>query len=128
MKTLRELSILQNGIRTGMIEVFDAISCNQSLESLDLSDNYINTNETRLKLKESLTKLQNIVKLELADCQLGRVEELVDLLKEGLNDLTLINIEHNEITNGLEELLAQLRIKSRLESVLVKGNEVSEEA
>jgi len=128
MRSLRKISVPQNGIKTqGIVALFNSLANNELMQMIDVNDNVVNEEEAHSAVAACVQKLNYLCSLNLGDTLLG--DEGATAVLESLlgtnphiRQLTLSynDLEDSQILDRVSELLKE---RSDLEFVDLKGNE-----
>jgi Ran GTPase-activating protein 1 len=132
MKSLKQISLYQNGIREeGMISLFTAFSENPDLQIIEIQDNLLMKAHVYTAFADCLSRLQFVAVLNIGDSELKDLgaQAVLRALMQTSPHLLELYLEYNDLEQPATAALVKelLNTKLQLERVNLKGNEFAEE-
>ena len=128
MKTLRKISIPQNGIKkVGMMALFKNLLHNPDLQMIEVNDNYLNDAEVAACLGACIENLAFLSVLNIGDCMLGDKGAAVvfNALKSTNQHLMELYVQYNELSTGrsADDIIELAMTRSNLVKLHLQGND-----
>jgi Ran GTPase-activating protein 1 len=128
MRTLRKISIPQNGIKKeGMVALFRNLLNNPDLQMIEVNDNYLNDLEAASCLSACIESLSFLSVLNIGDCMLGDKGAglVLNALKSTNQHLMELYVQYNELSTGktVDDLIELAMIRDNLVKLHIQGND-----